>query len=285
MCPPIVQDDGRIAAYGDPRLSSPASAAPIAADPLSVHVHTCERFHAARCDPVAANASIRYRNGQAPSLPRESDTQMCVEEDTMKRVIAGFIVGLSIVAAGRASAQETRPGPGKAEVTVIPGGWTFFQSKGGQPSFGDYDLGGAFAYNLTRMVGVEGEVGGSIGVRQDLDMLSNLTLHEKTPNMLSYVGNVIVNAPGRSVVPYVTAGVGGMTLYAREILGIFNSDTFLTGNVGGGVKWYAPNDRWGLRGDYRFQAVRSRDTAPEFFGRETRYGQRIYGALVINVVK
>jgi hypothetical protein len=44
----------------------------------------------------------------------------------MKRVIAGFIVGLSIVSAGRASAQETRPGPGKAEVTIIPGGWTFF---------------------------------------------------------------------------------------------------------------------------------------------------------------
>jgi hypothetical protein len=203
----------------------------------------------------------------------------------MRRVIAGFVIGLAIVATGSAYAQETTPGPGKAEVTIIPGGWTFFTSKDSQPSFGNYDLGGSFAYNFTRMVGVEGEVGGSIGIKQDLDMLGGLTLNVKTPNMLSYIGNVIVNLPGHSVVPYATGGVGGLTLYQRELLGIFNSDTFLTGNVGGGVKWYAPNGRWGIRGDYRFQAVRSKDDAPEFFGQETRYSHRVYGGVIINVVK
>jgi len=203
----------------------------------------------------------------------------------MRHVIAGFIIGLSIVATGSAYAQETTPGPGTAEVTIIPGGWTFFTSKGSQPSFGNYDLGGSFAYNFTRIVGVEGEVGGSLGVTQDLQQLAGGTLHEKTPNMLSYVGNVVVNLPGHSVVPYATGGVGGLTLYKRELLGIFNSDTFLTGNVGGGVKWYAPNGRWGLRGDYRFQAVRSKDNAPAFFGQETRYGHRAYGGVILNVVK
>jgi len=202
----------------------------------------------------------------------------------MKRVIAGFIIGLSFVTTGRAYAQETTPGPGKAEVTVIPGGWTFFPSKGGEAKFGNYDLGGAFAYNFTRVIGVEGELGGSIGVSQDLNMVSSL-LHEKSPNMFSYVGDVVVNVPGHSVVPYATAGIGGLTLYRREVLGIFNSDTFLTGNVGGGLKWYAPNGRWGLRGDYRFQAVRSKTDAPEFFGQDTRYGHRIYGAVTINAVK
>jgi hypothetical protein len=98
-------------------------------------------------------------------------------------------------------------------------------------------------------------------------------------------GNVIVKLPGHAVVPYVTGGAGGLTLYERERLGIFNSDTFLTGNVGGGAKWYAPNGRWGIRGDYRFQAVRSKDDAPEFFGQETRYGHRVYGSVMINVVK
>jgi hypothetical protein len=203
----------------------------------------------------------------------------------MRCVIAGFVIGLGIVATGSAYAQETTPGPGKAEVTVIPGGWTFFTSQGSQPSFGAYSLGGSFAYSFTRMIGVEGEVGGTLGVKQDLDMLGGLIVREKTPNMLSYVGNVIVNLPGGSIVPYATGGIGGLTLYQRELLGIFGNDTFLTGNVGGGVKWYAPNGRWGIRGDYRFQAVRSKDDAPEFFGQETRYAHRVFGGVIINVVK
>jgi hypothetical protein len=206
----------------------------------------------------------------------------------MRRWITGIVVGLSFVAGGVASAQgvaasqETAPGPGKAEVTVIPGGWTFFTSKGSQPSFSNYDLGGAFAYNFNRIVGVEGEGGASFGVKQNLDAFA---FEAKSPNMVSYTGNVIVNWPGHSVVPFATGGVGGMTLFDREVLGIFDSTTFLTGNVGGGVKWYAGNGRWGLRGDYRFQVTRSKDDAPEFFGQDTRFGHRVYGGLIINVVK
>ncbi len=203
----------------------------------------------------------------------------------MRRRIAIVITVLSAVVTGSAYAQETTPGPAKAEVTIIPGGWTFFTSKGSQPEFGNYTLGGAFAYNFSRIVGVEGEVGGSLGVSQNLTMFDGSRLNEKTPNMLSYAGNVVVNLPGRSVVPYATGGVGGLTLYQREVLGLFNSDTFLTGNVGGGVKWYAPNGRWGVRGEYRFEAVRSKDNAPEFFGQETRYGHRVYGGVLLNVMK
>jgi len=51
------------------------------------------------------------------------------------------------------------------------------------------------------------------------------------------------------------------------------------------VKWYAPNGRWGLRGDYRFMAVRSDESAPVFFGQDTRYGHRVYGAVLINAVR
>jgi hypothetical protein len=47
------------------------------------------------------------------------------EEDTVKRVIAGFVIVLSIVVTGRAYAQETSRGPGKAEVTIISAGWKF----------------------------------------------------------------------------------------------------------------------------------------------------------------
>jgi hypothetical protein len=100
--------------------------------------------------------------------------------------------------------------------------------------------------------------------------------------MLNYSGNVVVSAAnGSSVVPYVTGGVGGLSLFERASLGIGDTTTFLTGNVGGGVKWYT--GRLGLRGDYRFVGVQSKDDAPVFFGRENRYGHRVYGAVLINI--
>jgi hypothetical protein len=116
-------------------------------------------------------------------------------------------------------------------MTVIPGGATFFTSKGSGPEFGNYTYGGALTYNINQFVGVEREVGGSVGIAQNLQ-------------------------PQHSVVPYVA-----------------------------GVKWYAPDGRWGLRGDYRFIAVRSDDSAPAFFGRDSRYGHRVYGAVVINALR
>ncbi len=89
-----------------------------------------------------------------------------------------------------------------------------------------------------------------------------MTLNRKTPHILNYSGNVVVNAANRSsVVPYVTGGVGGLSMFEKQSLGISDTETFLTGNVGGGVKWYA--GRWGLRGDYRFvgRAVEGRRTS------------------------
>ena len=37
--------------------------------------------------------------------------------------------------------------------------------------------------------------------------------------------------------------------------------------------------------DYRFGATKSKDDAPEFSGRETRYVHRVYAAIVINLVR
>jgi hypothetical protein len=87
------------------------------------------------------------------------------------------------------------------------------------------------------------------------------------------------------VTPYATGGVGGQTLFDTASLGIADTQTFLTGNVGGGVKWFHSSGRWGLRGDYRFIVVQSKDDAPAFWGQETRYGHRVYGAVVINAVR
>ena len=131
-------------------------------------------------------------------------------------------------------------------------------------------------------MGLEGGGGGLLGLTQLLDLVHG-PADVQTPNFINYSGNVIVSAGRGSVVPYATAGIGGLSLLKKEALGVNDTTTFLTSNVGGGVKWYA--GRWGLRGDYRFIAVRSQDDAPAFFGQETRYGHRVYGAVILNVVR
>lgn len=202
----------------------------------------------------------------------------------MIRSIGIWFGALALFAAAPAVAQETPAGPGRVEVTVIPAGGTFFVSKGESPYFGNYTYGGALAYNFNRFVGVEGEFGGSAGIAQDLELASG-TSNLKTPNTLNYSGNILLSGAGRSVVPFVTGGVGGLTMLQRETLGVNTNETFLVGNVGGGVKWYAPNGRWGVRGDYRFIALRSKDDAPAFFGTDTRYGHRVYVGVIINAVR
>jgi hypothetical protein len=203
----------------------------------------------------------------------------------MKRSIAVLFAVVSLIGSGRAFAQEAAPGPGRVEISLIPGGFAYFteQKDTREPSFGNYDLGGAVAVNFNRYVGVEGEVSGALGISQSLPF-GGVTSDRKTPNILNYSGNVVVSARNRSsVVPYVTGGVGALTVFETADLGVNDAETFLTGNVGGGVKWYA--GRWGLRGDYRFVGVQSKDDAPAFFGQETRYGHRVYGAVILNVVR
>jgi hypothetical protein len=180
-------------------------------------------------------------------------------------------------------AQDIVPGPGSTQVTIIPGGATWFTEGKNQsgPSFGNYTLGGSVTYNFTQWLAAEGEFGGALGVTQDLT-LGGLTNRAKTPNTLNYSGNAVFSLPTHSAfVPYATAGIGGLTVFDRAELGINGTTSFLTGNVGGGLKWYA--GRWGLRADYRFIGVKSKSDAPAFFGQDNRYGHRVYGGLILNV--
>lgn len=200
----------------------------------------------------------------------------------MKRSIAVLVAAAALAGAPPAFAQERASGPGPVVVTLIPAGGTFFtEGKDTDgPSFGNYDVGAAVAVNFNRYVGVEAEVSGALGVSQSLQF-AGLTADRRTPHIVNYSGNLVVSAVNRSsVVPYLTGGIGGLSLLEKADLGVAGTETFLTGNVGGGVAWYA--GRWGLRGDYRFTAVRSKDDAPAFFGRETRYGHRVYAGLILN---
>jgi outer membrane protein with beta-barrel domain len=200
----------------------------------------------------------------------------------MTRWIAVLLAAVGFVGTSQAYAQQIAQGPGAVVVTIVPAGGTFFtEGQSGQsPSFGNYGLGGAVAVNFSRYLGVEGEVSGALGITQDLQ-LGGTTSSLKTPDLVTYSGNVVLSAPARhSVVPYATGGVGGLSLFQKASLGINSTETFLAGNVGGGVNWF--HGRWGLRGDYRFIVTRSKDDAPSFFGQETRYGHRIYGGVLLN---
>ena len=202
----------------------------------------------------------------------------------MTRWIAALITVVGIGGATPALAQDGAAGPGPVVITFIPGGATFFteaEQNPQAPSFGNYDLGGAVTVNVNRFVGIEGEVSGALGITQDL-ALGGATSNLKTPNLLNYSGNLVLSAPNHtSVVPYVTGGIGGVSVFEKQSLGITGTETFFTSNVGGGVNWYA--GRWGLRGDYRFVALKSKEDAPAFFGNETRYGHRVYGGVLLNV--
>ena len=53
----------------------------------------------------------------------------------------------------------------------------------------------------------------ALGIYQDLQS-GGFSSDLKTPNLLNYSGNLVISAPNRSsVVPYVTGGVGGLSLF------------------------------------------------------------------------
>jgi outer membrane protein with beta-barrel domain len=202
----------------------------------------------------------------------------------------GNRIGMSLVAflvfLGTAYGQELGAGAGRFEVGAFPGGGMFFteSDSGGAPDFGNYALGASLTVNVNRWVGFEGDGGGTIGVRQNFKVGATPFAEQRTPSMWTYSGNVIVNPAGsnRSVVPYATVGIGGLTLCPCgdvDNLGITTYDTYLTGNVGGGVRWFSAR-HFGVRGDYRFFVIRNKDTAPMFLGNETRYGHRVQAGLV-----
>jgi hypothetical protein len=186
-----------------------------------------------------------------------------------------FLGALAVVlfAAVSAFAQERGVGAGRVEVGAFPGGGMFFTktSNGNEPGFGNYALGGSFTWNVNRYVGLEGEGGGTLGVRQAFTFADRAYTNQRSPSTWMYHGNIVVNPGGsdRPLSPHREA----------SLLGIENYKTFLTGNLGGGVRWFAA-PHLGFRGDYRLFVVENSDTAPLFFGGETRYGHRVQGGLV-----
>src|SRR5215475_223810 len=115
----------------------------------------------------------------------------------MRRRMA-IVAVMAALAGGRASAQEPAPRPraGSVVVAVIPGGATFFtqSDSGKEPGFTDYAPAGDVELYLSRYISVEGEVGGGIGVPQELQGV-NGQAHHTSPSLLTYSGNVVLTAP------------------------------------------------------------------------------------------
>ena len=210
----------------------------------------------------------------------------------MRRRFGMFVAFSVVLVATAASAQEQAAGASRWEVTGFPGGGIVFTAgsegaAGKEPNFGDYALGASLTFNFNQYWGVEGEVGGAFGIDQRLNFGRGRSVGDVSPpNMLAYHGNIVFYPlrNDRRFVPYATGGAGGLTMFDKQEVGFTGDETFLTGNVGGGLKWYL-SDRWGVRGDYRFFAIDSKDNAPAFFGRDTRYGHRVYAGLIFSVAR
>ena len=90
----------------------------------------------------------------------------------MTRQIAVIVAALAVMSLGAAQAyaQETHSGPGRMEVSIAPGGGTYFMEGKNtkETSFGNYGLGAGFTVNVNRYLGFEGEFGGSLPITQDL---------------------------------------------------------------------------------------------------------------------
>lgn len=111
--------------------------------------------------------------------------------------IAAFVIAGTLLGCAGAYAQDvnTSPHPGFVEVTYIPAGAAFFTSKGNSPSFGNYGFGTGVTFNVNPLIGIEGEVATMIATTSDLQF-GDLNHNIKSPNLLSYTGNVVVSPWG-----------------------------------------------------------------------------------------
>lgn len=200
----------------------------------------------------------------------------------MKRFIGAFVISGFALTAAAASAQQAGASAGRVEVNAFPGGGTLFTESSSGSDFTNCALKELLPYSFNRFAGLEGKGGGMFGINQKLDLQGGLQ-SAKPPDAPAPGGSAIVGPAGnnRAFVPCPTGGIGGLTPFdLGQLLGVNDTTTFATGNVGGMT--YHLIDRWSVRGDNPFFAVRGKDDAPSFFGQEAWSGQRIYGGIVLS---
>src|SRR5262252_10450235 len=109
----------------------------------------------------------------------------------MRTVITALVI--SAMSFGTAHAQEGRTaGAGRVEFGAFPVGGLFFgHYTGNSPNFGDYALGTGLTVNLNRWFAVEGEFGGGLGRRQEMQHNGIVLSNQQSPSVVAYNGNVV----------------------------------------------------------------------------------------------
>jgi hypothetical protein len=191
----------------------------------------------------------------------------------MNSRIAAIVFAAAAVNAVSAAAQTPR-----VELSFFPSGhMVATEGKSAEPGFKNFTPGAAVAVNLTSYLAAEAEFAGALGLTQDLTSIGR----QKSPSMISYSGNLVANlAPRRTVQPYLAVGVGGLQMFKSSALGIGHGEAFEAANAGGGIK--VMFGRWGIRGDYRFIGLSSRDEdASAFIGSDVRHAHRFQVGFVL----
>jgi hypothetical protein len=202
--------------------------------------------------------------------------------DLLTRTALMFLAAI-VVTSGMALAQEA--GAGRVELdSALLGGGTLFIPSAAPRSIG-YVFVAAVNVNVSRRVGVEGDFAWAMSRQHTVGLAGVAPATVRTPNMLFYTANVIFSPLGhsRNFIPYAEFGGGALELLggsASDSFGLAPGSTHLIANIGGGVRWF-PIPHWGVRGDYRYIAIRNA-APPQGLGVvPVGHAQRLYGALVL----
>jgi opacity protein-like surface antigen len=173
------------------------------------------------------------------------------------RPVLATLATLAVLMTAASAAAQSLPEPNTWSVTPF-----LHTSMGmGDPApENSIGLGASVAYDWTRNLGFEGEIGHLFDVAGDTaDVDWSIT---------SFSANALYHFNTQYVTPYATFGLGvehsGFEVKNPDSLALYPdlSATEFAFNFGGGVK-YALNDRWHARADLRrFQA---NDVAPDYW--------------------
>lgn len=201
-----------------------------------------------------------------------------------------FIIVLLLAGGAVATAQELGPGAGTLEVGGFPGGglWLVRGDDDTEVNFNNWSYGGGLSWYLRPRVAVEAEAAFGLGLAQGVNYRQREVVAAQVPNTLGMTGNVVFFPGGsnRRLAPYVTGGAGTLTLISRNStkqFGVTDAESFLTTNLGGGVKLFRSDTarNWGFRVDYRLVMVNRNSDAVPFFARsKQRLGHRLYAGML-----
>ena len=193
-----------------------------------------------------------------------------------------FAAATMFGASGVAFGQDL-VGAGHVEIesALLGGGAIYLPST--RPQAMGYVLNVGATANVNRWAGFEGDFAWAMSRRQTLAFNDATPISERSPNMLFYTGNFVISPSGHHhrFVPYIEIGGGAVTVLATTEAGPFGlagDSTHLAANIGGGARWF-PLPHWGVRGDYRYIAIRNAN--PPVGVTPIRHANRLYGALVL----